>query len=475
LYLNVFVPARQAARTRTRTSLGQQSQQQRQQQQQKKTQQQSFTTTATSNADEGGEGDADTDTADASDSSYLSQAKTASSSSSNGGSSSSSSKNGNNRNTSSNSNSNGNNKDQAGLLPVMVWLHGGAFRSGGARRAEYNGQRLAARGVVVVTLNYRLGALGFLVSSPDGLFGNFGLMDQRAALYWIRNNIIHFGGDANNVMLFGESAGAVMTVLHLMMEEEHNDVRLVHKAAIQSNPLGLQFRSVVVADFIGEALKQSMDCRDLACLRAERVEEIMRAQSTLMGVPRSVGDFFTWGPTLTNELRLLTLGSGGRSSSSSSSGSSSAAVTTSPGGPSAIISARRAGTAPTGFSPLSREYVIFRDLDSWKWQQQHRRGGRRSINNSDRDWALVNVTQPLKDFGRIPDDVPILIGTNKHEGEMFVHGAFPITMSKAVYWMFVGTLLYPHPVVVANRGADRRDAMRPCSSLAIFLSNTISI
>ena len=196
-----------------------------------------------------------------------------------------------------------------GLLPVMVWLHGGAFQQGGARRAEYDGRRLAERGVVVVTLNYRLGALGFLVSSPDGLLGNYGLMDQRAALHWVKENIRNFGGDPDNITLFGESAGAVMALLHLMMmgdsesdrrrhrrdhhsrgsgrrpshRPRHSDddirKRLFHKVIIQSNPLGLQFRSVVIADFIGEAFKRSVDCRDLACLRAERVEEIMRAQS----------------------------------------------------------------------------------------------------------------------------------------------------------------------------------------------------
>lgn len=88
---------------------------------------------------------------------------------------------------------------------------------------------------------------------------------------------------------------------------------------------------------------------------------------------------------------------------------------------------RRGGLA---FSPLSREHVMFRDLDSWKWQR-HRDSSA---------WAHVNVTQPLKDFFRIPDDIPVIIGANKHEGEMFVHGAFPIQMSKPVYWMFVGAL-----------------------------------
>jgi Carboxylesterase family len=148
------------------------------------------------------------------------------------------------------------------LKPVLVWLHGGAFQQGGARRPEYDGRQLADRNTIVVTINYRLGALGFLVSSSDGLYGNFGLMDQRAALHWVKENIIYFGGDPDNVTLFGESAGAVMTVLHLMMEHQNHDdpkrtsnERLFHKAIVQSNPLGLQFRSVVVADFIGEAFK----------------------------------------------------------------------------------------------------------------------------------------------------------------------------------------------------------------------------
>ena len=135
------------------------------------------------------------------------------------------------------------------LLPVLVWLHGGGFQQGGARRPEYDGRRLAERDVLVVTINYRLGALGFMVSSPDGVYGNYGLMDQRAALHFIHDNIVHFGGDPQRVTLFGESAGAVMTGLHLMMEGAGT---LFQAAIMQSNPLGYTFRSVVVADFIGE-------------------------------------------------------------------------------------------------------------------------------------------------------------------------------------------------------------------------------
>jgi len=133
----------------------------------------------------------------------------------------------------------------------MLWFHGGAFQQGGSNRPEYDGRRLAERGIVVVTINYRLGALGFLVSSRDGIFGNFGLMDQRAAMDWIHENIRAFGGDPDNVTLFGESAGALMIGQHLMMEGVGT---LFHKAIMQSNPLGYTFRSIVVADFIGKII-----------------------------------------------------------------------------------------------------------------------------------------------------------------------------------------------------------------------------
>lgn len=289
----------------------------------------------------------------------------------------------------------------AKLLPVMVWFHGGAFQQGGSRRSEYDGRRLAERDVVVVTINYRLGALGFLVSSSDGLFGNFGLMDQRAAIDWVRRNVRSFGGDPDNVTLFGESAGAVMIGLHLLMDGAGS---LFRRAIMQSNPLGYTFRSVVVADFIGEALKHEVDCRDLACMRAERVEEIMRAQGTLMGVPRSVGDFFTWGPTLTK----------GRK------------VQFSPGaGPGSNVVRMSDGHR---LPRLDR-----RDDFVSEWDP----AGSRS--DSAR-WASVNVSQPLLNLHLVPDSIPIMLGSNRHEGEMFVHAAFPAPMPKAVYWMFVGAL-----------------------------------
>lgn len=98
-------------------------------------------------------------------------------------------------------------------LPVMVWIHGGGFVLGAGSQAVYNSPELVRRGVVLVTLNYRLGALGFLAHpalQEDGSrIGNFALLDQIAALQWVQDNIEEFGGDVANVTLFGESAGGI--------------------------------------------------------------------------------------------------------------------------------------------------------------------------------------------------------------------------------------------------------------------------
>ena len=103
---------------------------------------------------------------------------------------------------------------RAGSYPVMVFVHGGAFTYGAAGVPLYDGANLARRGAVIVTINYRLGRLGFFAhpaltdDDPDGELGNYGIMDQIAALRWVRSNIAAFGGDPHNVTLFGESAGA---------------------------------------------------------------------------------------------------------------------------------------------------------------------------------------------------------------------------------------------------------------------------
>lgn len=147
-------------------------------------------------------------------------------------------------------------------LPVMVFFYGGAFVSGAGSLPLYDGASLAASGnVIVVTLNYRLGALGFIYapnltfgvsqSNPQGssvqFGGNFGLFDQQSALNWVQTNISGFGGNAKNVTIFGESAGAMSVALHLMAIPTSNGTvngvkySLFQKAIMESNPMGLPY------------------------------------------------------------------------------------------------------------------------------------------------------------------------------------------------------------------------------------------
>jgi len=99
--------------------------------------------------------------------------------------------------------------------PVMVWIYGGGFEFGSSADPTSDGSRLAAKGVVLVSFNYRLGVLGFLAHPAldrEGPSGDYGLQDQLAALRWVQSNIASFGGDPHNVTVFGESAGAMRLV-----------------------------------------------------------------------------------------------------------------------------------------------------------------------------------------------------------------------------------------------------------------------
>jgi len=124
-----------------------------------------------------------------------------------------------------------------GPLPVMVWIHGGGYFSGASDEQRHDGSALARRGVVVVTINYRLGVLGFFAhpeltaESEAAASGNYGLLDQIAALRWLRDNIDGFGGDPDNVTIFGESAGS-FSVSALMASPLATG--LFHKAIGQS-------------------------------------------------------------------------------------------------------------------------------------------------------------------------------------------------------------------------------------------------
>lgn len=144
-------------------------------------------------------------------------------------------------------------------LPVMVWIHGGGYINGSGTAALYDGTRLAGRGVLVVTINYRLGRLGFfdhpaLAAEREAgeAGGNYGVMDMIAALEWVRDNIEAFGGDPAQVTIFGESAGGV-AVTQLMVAEGARG--LFSKAVVQSG-LGRQ-QGVVLAEVEGETMRST--------------------------------------------------------------------------------------------------------------------------------------------------------------------------------------------------------------------------
>jgi len=168
-------------------------------------------------------------------------------------------------------------------LPVMVWIHGGGFSIGASSQSAYDGEPLASQGVVLVTINYRLGVFGFLAhpaldqESPQGISGNYGLLDMVAALQWVKRNINAFGGDPGNVTIFGESAGGTAVCLLMVMPQADSLFQKVisESAAWMFGPISHLTESwygrVPMTKF-GEKLGT-----DLAALRAKSTAEIMKA------------------------------------------------------------------------------------------------------------------------------------------------------------------------------------------------------
>jgi para-nitrobenzyl esterase len=167
-------------------------------------------------------------------------------------------------------------------LPVMVWVHGGSLRTG--ESDDYNPAGLVRDGVVVVTINYRLGALGFLADSalashPGGPAGNYGLMDQQAALRWVQHNIRGFGGDPGDVTLFGESAGGLSTLAQLVSPGARG---LFQRAIVESGTYQLTQQPLAAAESAGQAFADKAGCASTtapastaACLRRLPVSAIL--------------------------------------------------------------------------------------------------------------------------------------------------------------------------------------------------------
>jgi para-nitrobenzyl esterase len=168
--------------------------------------------------------------------------------------------------------------DAAAKAPVMVFIHGGSFTSGSGNLELYDGAKLSKKGVVVVTINYRLGALGFF-ASPGGPSGNQGILDQRAALTWVKNNIEKFGGDPGKVTIFGESAGAISVCLHTVSPGSkglfHRAIAESGNCALVSTPLKSVSMGEDSAEERGERLIKDLGCTDLACARAKTADEIL--------------------------------------------------------------------------------------------------------------------------------------------------------------------------------------------------------
>ncbi|MCB0995842.1 MAG: carboxylesterase/lipase family protein [Acidimicrobiales bacterium] len=161
--------------------------------------------------------------------------------------------------------------------PVMVWLHGGAFSLGSSSLPVYDGARLARRGdVVVVSCNYRLGALGFLVVDGPGCTTNCGLRDQIAALQWVHHNIARFGGDPANVTIFGESAGAG-SVLSLLASPAARP--WFTRAICQSGATDLLLDLDRAAEVTATVARHAGVASDAASLRSLDADTLVRAQT----------------------------------------------------------------------------------------------------------------------------------------------------------------------------------------------------
>jgi para-nitrobenzyl esterase len=285
--------------------------------------------------------------------------------------------------------------------PVLVWIHGGAFVLGAGSQTLYDGSALARRGdVVVVTINYRMGALGFLRLRerfgdrlPAG--GNEGLLDQIAALEWVRDEIDAFGGDPGNVTIFGESAGAMSCATLLGMPRARG---LFHRAVLQSGAANFRWRPDVAAG-LADLVLDELSLGSPEALRAVDVSRLLGAQRRLF-MDMLMSDRYVLGalsPTGQRVAGAVLLG--------------------------LALGRRRFGSVTT---PLSERLVSL-------LRRRHREG-----KPSPRATALHRLRarglpfQPVVDGAIVPRDplvairdgaardIPVLIGTNLDETKLFL-------------------------------------------------------
>lgn len=172
--------------------------------------------------------------------------------------------------------------------PVMLLLHGGGYQLGAGSQANYSGSGLAAKGAVVVTLNYRLGPLGFLAhpelnaESAQQVSGNYALLDAIAALKWVQTNIAAFGGDPANVTLYSESAGAGLSSVLLGSPLAANLFHKLVTESLGSLPAGVPNTTLAQATAAGSTYAGNLGAANLAALRAKTPQEIMAGAGSVI-------------------------------------------------------------------------------------------------------------------------------------------------------------------------------------------------
>jgi para-nitrobenzyl esterase len=187
-------------------------------------------------------------------------------------------------------------QNSGGALPVMVWVFGGGFVDGSPSLPMYDGEALARKGVVLVTVNYRTGVFGFLAhtalaaESPNHSAGNYGILDVIAALRWLKGNIAAFGGDPNRVTVFGESAGASLLDMVLVSPLSEG---LVHSAILQSPGAMRPLSSLAEASEIGKVVGT-----DIAAMRAMPAKQVLATTDQIVPAVRRLTTPRALGPIL---------------------------------------------------------------------------------------------------------------------------------------------------------------------------------
>ncbi|CAF4835161.1 unnamed protein product [Rotaria sp. Silwood1] len=187
----------------------------------------------------------------------------------------------------------------------MIFIHGGNFQFTDASQPVFESEHLVnTTNVIVVLIQYRLGVLGFFATGtgPNDIKGNYGILDQRLAIAWVKANIDAFGGDPNEITLFGQSAGAQSTALHYVTSEMQ---LFFQRAIIQSSPMTIQFRTYLEYVTPGTLLAEQLHCAigNVTCFRTRSTNEIIAAQNIVNKMLTSLDILFffePWTPVIDN-------------------------------------------------------------------------------------------------------------------------------------------------------------------------------